>query len=330
VTTQQRELVAVAHQAFVMDEASLKQLVTMFNRVAIPALSVALTQTDFITPEFAQNRVRLAEAGILFEPDLDASFQDPAKILDLIRDDVNQLIMPTIGLSMDEMIAAREDKEKLSEINERSVQASARLQSEMESGSLDPEKLWELGRRVSVNLARIVTIQIRQAEHLNAYAVIPGFHSSLDQDDPNPTKHDVVKIVFAALPVPDVHVPWDQIIDYRSDPESQTQFLDIKGSLCELATGSLTPVEAEEKIGYLLNQYRKQLERHAIKPVTNTFEAFVVTTADFPAQLADFESPKLTALFSLEHRKLGMLDDEPTAPGSAVAFVTGSDFVFPA
>src|SRR5262245_32571130 len=267
MTTQSSELVAVAHQAFIFDEASLKRMVTMFNRIAIPALSVTLTQSDFFSPEFAQNQALLAELGILFEPDVEklrtSALQDPEKILDVIRDDMNELMMPIAGIGMDDMLA---DKEKLSEINSRSAEAYTRLQSEVASGSLDPEKLWESGKRLSVNTTRVMTIQLREVEKLDAYAVIPDTHSSLDQGDPSPTKHDVVKIVLAALPVPHEQVPWERITEYRSDPDSQ--FFDLKNSLSEIATGSLTPLRAKEKVTYLLNQYRAHLERHQIKTIS--------------------------------------------------------------
>ncbi len=331
MTTQSSELVGVAHQAFIFDEVSLKRMVTMFNRIAIPALSLTLTQSDFFSPEFAQNQARLAELGILFEPDVEklrtSALQDPEKILDVIGDDLNELMMPIAGMGMEEMLAAQEDKEKLSEINQRSAEAYTRLQSEVASGSLDPEKLWELGKRLSVNITRVMTIQLREVENVDAYAVIPDTHSSLDQDDPSPTKHDVVKIVLAALPVPADDVPWEQIIEYRNDPESQ--FFDLKNALSEIATGSLTPIKAKEKVTYLLNQYRAHLERHQIKTTTRPLETFVVTTADSLNKLADFgQSDAVQSLFSLEHRKLGLLDGESTAAGSTVAYVTNTSSFF--
>jgi hypothetical protein len=42
MTTHPRDLVAVAHQTFMFDEASLKQLAAIFNRIALPGLSAFL------------------------------------------------------------------------------------------------------------------------------------------------------------------------------------------------------------------------------------------------------------------------------------------------
>ena len=58
MSTPAKELIAVAHVAFISNEAALKQLVTIFNRIAFATLSVALHPnfSRLLTPEFVKNR----------------------------------------------------------------------------------------------------------------------------------------------------------------------------------------------------------------------------------------------------------------------------------
>jgi hypothetical protein len=64
MSTNPTKIIGVEHQAFTFDETSLKQLGQYLIRIAIPALSVIIPRTEFIGPDFANNRPRLAELGI--------------------------------------------------------------------------------------------------------------------------------------------------------------------------------------------------------------------------------------------------------------------------
>ena len=72
MSTPSKELIAIAHVAFMNNEAALKQLTTIFNRIAFGALSVALrpNAAHLFMPEFVKNRSMLVELGILYELDM--------------------------------------------------------------------------------------------------------------------------------------------------------------------------------------------------------------------------------------------------------------------
>jgi ATP/maltotriose-dependent transcriptional regulator MalT len=74
----------------------------------------------------------------------------------------------------------------------------------------------------------------------------------------------VVKIEVGALPIPVEHVPWQQIIEYRNDPETKGSFLLIRDWMSEVARGVLTLSQVEETLEYFTNRLRRSLEAHAI------------------------------------------------------------------
>ena len=313
------EVIAVAHVGFTTNEAALKQHAIMFSRIAIHGLGLMLREPHFVNPKFARNRARLAEAGVLFEPDLqklttpvDESYKKDASFL---MEDANE-ILKSVGMSIEEMLAARNDKEKAAEIKQRSAQPMSTDPATVS----DQQKLIEAERRISVNLTRFFAHQVRQIEGLHAYPTIPSGDNSLDWEDQRPEQHDVMKIGLV-VPVPDEQVSWDDVLEYRKDSDFPNRFFELKEWMSEVGRGSLTRGEVGERLEMLLDRYRKLLETHQMQINWARLEAYVVTTADVLRDLDAFRHQRASTLFSIEGRKLKLLEGEMTAPGSEVAFV---------
>ena len=314
------EVIAVAHVGFTTNEAALKQHAIMFSRIAIHGLGLMLREEHFVNPKFARNRARLAEAGVLFEPDLqklttpvDESYKKDASFL---MEDANE-ILKSVGMSIEEMLAARNDKEKAAEIKQRSAQPMSTDPATVS----DQQKLIEAERRISVNLTRFFAHQVRQIEGLHAYPTIPSGDNSLDWEDQRPEQHDVMKIGLV-VPVPDEQVSWDDVLEYRKDSDFPNRFFELKEWMSDVGRGSLTRGEVGEKLELLLDRYRKLLETHQMQINWARLEAYVVTTADVLRDLDAFrQDQRASTLFSIEGRKLKLLEGEMTAPGSEVAFV---------
>ena len=322
-----KELIAAAHVAFSTDEAALKQMTIMFNRIAFQGLRIMLRNTQFITPEFARDRARLAEMGILFEPDMQrlqtSDDDDYRKTVSFLMNDANEILKP-FGLTVEEMIAARKDEEKKSEVRQKMAQPPSTLASNIG----DPRKLIETEQRLTVNVTRLFALQLRKREGLDAYATIPSGDNTLDQDDQRSTKHDVMKIAVV-VPVPDERVSWQDIFQYREDPDSQNKFFELKEWMSDVAAGSLVPAEVGQKLEFLLDRYRELLETHQIQINWTRFEAYVVTTGDVLRDLNAFrQSQQGSTLFSVEGRKLALLEGELMSAGSEVAFVIPAKSMF--
>lgn len=290
LSTPVKELVAVPHAAFVTDKPAFKQLVMMFDRIAFQDNIV--TDPNIASPEFTW----LQELGILFDFDMAklANDDEYRPTFDQIGTVLGETLMPAVGLNFDETVAAGE--------------------------TVDLFEVLKMTMRIGTNVTRLTTSLLRKRECLNAYAVIPSEHSSLDQDDEG--DQDVAKIVLPTLPVPEDDVTWQQILEFRHHPNP---FSLVKNWMSDVARGLLTPDEAEERLELLLNQYRARLETHQMKTTTTTLEAFVVTTADV---LYRFRSGE-RALFSLEHRKMALLAGESTSAGSEVAYVIKTKSLLP-
>lgn len=320
MTTHTKDLIALAYGSCPTDEPTLKQLATMFDRIAIPPLAF-LNNNTFESAESKKTRAWLVATGILLEHDITKSPSSDAphfrENFEVMHDDANFLLEPQ-GFSIEEMQAARGDEEKITDLRKRTAQGVAASAFD----SIDPEKLGESIQRISTNTTRLLTLQLRNVLEWDAYSVISAELSSLDQDDSRSvTLHDVMKIVLS-LPVPHQNVEWQHIIEYRNDPDAQVRFRILKSCMSDIAQGLLTPAQVEETLEYLINSYRGQMVLHGMHTHMKRLEVFVVSTADALARYAAHQwSPVSQSIFQLEPRKLALLEGESTTPGSEVAYV---------
>src|SRR5690349_301906 len=102
-----REVVAVTDQMLAFDEQALKQIAVLFSRIGFPGLSAFQSiQPQF---NFADHLLRLADTGILFEPEVAKS--DDRGFRNRTIEDVDK-ILKLSGLSAEEVLAARNDEKK--------------------------------------------------------------------------------------------------------------------------------------------------------------------------------------------------------------------------
>jgi len=170
------------------------------------------------------------------------------------------------------------------------------------------------------HLARKLSVQLRILDQVEAFPVFSGIVPRLPF--PQAAKSDVIEVSIKALPLPDDNVPWEQIFEYRSDPDSESKFLAFRHWMSEVARTKLTAAEIEEKLDYLIDQYQQHMRLHRMKTNTGSLETIVVIGADSLGNFLSFKWGKVAqALFSLKHRREGLLEGELTATGREVAYI---------
>lgn len=167
--------------------------------------------------------------------------------------------------------------------------------------------------------SRAVSMQLRHEEGLDA---IPVLSDITDAAGGNLNRSEVVNIVLRNLPIPSDSVSWEQIIEYRSDPDSYSKFLDLRNWMSEIARGELSATEIEEKLEYLVSQYRRHLQLHKMKTNAGTLETVIVSGAEILEDLVHLKFSKAAkALFSFKHRQIALIEGELTSKGSEVAYI---------
>lgn len=177
-----------------------------------------------------------------------------------------------------------------------------------------------VGLDAEVYRARRECIRLRVLHHIDAHLVTSL--GDVLSSGPDSDKHEVVKITLSSLPIPDDSTSWEQIIEYRNDPDSQSKFLALRNWMGEVARAELTPAETEEKLEYLIDQYQQHMNLHRMKANVGVLETIATTSAEVLGDLVSFQWGKAAqALFALKRRKVALLEGELTSPGNEVAYI---------
>jgi hypothetical protein len=315
-----KDIVAVNHRIIAADEQALKRQALMFDRIVIGGLDVLFSREadKFLTREESEQLLRNVEsvfaAGILLEPT-----------------DTSEVRQDELDNDYKAQLRHLEEFARLMGLSSKrqSRESNKQGKSKTRSPRAKRDELWRkvnrTGARDHVELfvahqTRYFSNQLRTHHGLDTFPILqidPFQLESLQSQ-----KNHVINIILRSLPTPDDRVPWEQIMEYRNDPDSRAKFLDLRHWMSEVARGELTASDVEEKLEYLLSRYRRHIEVHKMKSNTTVFETVVVTTADVLGNLASFQWGKAAqALFSLKHRKVDLLEGELTAEGSEVAYI---------
>jgi hypothetical protein len=177
-----------------------------------------------------------------------------------------------------------------------------------------------------------ISIQIRELYKIEAHPILSTAlqQSTLPSRSSHINKSDVVGIALNALPIPNDSTPWEQVIEYRSDPDSQARFLDLRNWMSEVARGQLSLFEVEEKLEYLISQYQRHMKLHRMKTTAGSFETIIVSTAEVLEDLVKFKWSKIAKmLFSFRQRQIALLEGELYSPGNEVAYIVHTKEAFP-
>ena len=124
------------------------------------------------------------------------------------------------------------------------------------------------------------------------------------------------------MPVPDDSTPWEDIIQYRSDPESRTRFLRLKHWINGVLAHNRSPRELHEEIQTMLAEYEDHMKLHRMKVRAGALETFITTSAEVLEGLARLRwSDSAKALFSVRRRRIQLLEAERQAPGRHLAYL---------
>jgi hypothetical protein len=135
------------------------------------------------------------------------------------------------------------------------------------------------------------------------------------------TKTTVVRLVVDRLPQPDVDTPWEAIVDFRSDEATRLQYLALINWINEMAKSSLTANEINEKLEYLLMEYKRSIERHRLKWKTGILEIVAAATAGFFTGNLPAAINLLSNIVKVGSTALNLQEEEGKLPGKEIAYI---------
>jgi hypothetical protein len=123
-----------------------------------------------------------------------------------------------------------------------------------------------------------------------------------------------------SVPLPDDGTSWEDILDYRNDPDARTRFLRLKHWMNEAVAQNRSPAVLHDELQTLLAEYEDYMKLHRMKIRSGAMETFITTTAEVLEGLLKLKwSDSARALFSFRRRRIQLLEAEREAPGRQLA-----------
>jgi len=170
-------------------------------------------------------------------------------------------------------------------------------------------------------ILRLMSTQLRALKNLDA---VPLISSQLSSSF-GVGKCRVLEIVLNRMPQPNSSVPWEQILEFRNDPEMKGKFWALRAWITELARANLSPTEVVEKLECSLHEYQQHMKLARIKTNWGACRTLVCVAAEVAEDLIKFKWGKAAQmLFILQDRRLALAEAELQAPGKEVAYIVAA------
>ncbi|MFN8399332.1 MAG: hypothetical protein U0X74_04900 [Anaerolineales bacterium] len=176
-------------------------------------------------------------------------------------------------------------------------------------------------------LLRMMALTIEANRNISALTTLSdtGYNIQLSKSKIS----DVAQIAIKKLPLPTNTTPWEAILDYRNDRESQESLLAFRRWIKKLSSQELSINEIEEELEWLINEFQNHMRVHKMKADVETLEIIVKAPLEIIENLIKLKLSKIPdPLFALSKRKINLLEAEINAPGRELAYIIKSNEFF--
>jgi len=135
----------------------------------------------------------------------------------------------------------------------------------------------------------------------------------------------VLEVVLKSMPIPDDETSWEDIIEFRNDPESMKRLRRLRVWVRKFAkdTTATSLAEMKEEIGVILDEYEEHMKLHRMKVNKGAAETLLTVAGTLAEDIVKLKWGELAKLpFILRERKISLLEAEAKAPNRELAFIS--------
>ncbi len=195
----------------------------------------------------------------------------------------------------------------------------------------DLSSIKEYNRVQLYSICRLDSVVLREYNGMDAFPIIDpiDFMKLPSNTFVRPRKVEVIKIILNLLPIPDDSVPWEQILDYRNDPDSKERAFSLRRWISRVSGEKLSVSEIQDEAEWLMHEYQKHMNLHKMKTNLMTIEALVKTPLEVLENLIKIKWSKLPdPLFAIKKRTVSILEAELNAPGRELTYIIKANETF--
>lgn len=168
---------------------------------------------------------------------------------------------------------------------------------------------------------RGIACDLRQKYSINAF---PAYSENVVfNDDFMNGQDDVVRLVIDCLPEPDyASVSWEQIIDFRDDPETKKLLNYLRHWINESSKKEFTYKELSQELSYCCEKYEEYIKLQKMKLTHGMLETLLMIPAEMIEGVIRLKpTDTVQALFKFKHQRVKLLEQELKAPGRDLAYL---------
>lgn len=171
-----------------------------------------------------------------------------------------------------------------------------------------------------ISLLRLLAIIMEATKDVTAVTTFP--YSKYAYELPNSQKGYIAQIVINKFPIPNNETPWEQIIDYRNDPENQNNLLGLRQWIRKVSKEDLSKTEIEDEIEWRINEFQNHMKFHKMRANTETLEVIVKAPLEIIENLIRLKFSKIPdPFFAFKKRQINLMEAELNAPGREMAYI---------
>ena len=140
---------------------------------------------------------------------------------------------------------------------------------------------------------------------------------------------EVTNITINNFPYINVSTSIESLVDFKSDSEIKHNLNALKCAIYDMSKNTYSINEAKDKIEYLLNEYKRQLELHDKNIQYSNFQIFVSSTLGGIENLLKLElSGMISNIISLKKDRINLLLEKRNLKGAELAYIANVIEIF--
>jgi len=135
-------------------------------------------------------------------------------------------------------------------------------------------------------------------------------------------KASVLSVIINQFPITIEELSTERLIELKSDEDASLKLCRLRNWAVEVSNTKLSEKEINQKLGYLLSEYKTQLDLHKIKYDLGVIETFVTTSLEVLENIVKLNLSKAAKVFfDLKRKELTLLEAEEKFIGKEVAYM---------
>ncbi len=138
----------------------------------------------------------------------------------------------------------------------------------------------------------------------------------------SPSAETVMNVILKKIPIPSDLISFEQILDFRKDPDTTFKFLKFRGFVKDLTKPNINHKEILEQLEFAIHEYEQHLKFHKLKYSTTAIELFINIPFEFLENLIKLKWKDLAkSLFNIQRNKIEFAEQEMKLKGSEVSYL---------